>query len=151
LLGAQAKPAASTFDGRDRSGCAGATSADGSSTVRPAAEVKGYVDRVIQILQPDAPNSPVPSRHVGDLVLQQLHNDARTDVVQNLATQVATTVQRELVGQTPVSSGQIAAETSKILSGRDQLVYLRYASTVERYQSVDGFWRDILGMQVQSH
>ena len=190
------------------------------------ADVSVYVDRVVQILQPDAPNVPIPSSHIGTLVLQQLHNDADTDViriryamvllgrtavgrgfwklrdflgwlgeeygeprvaepsvtpstvikrngkresfeleklargigiaakgrgtdaeVRNLAGKVASAVQYELRGQALVTSAQIAGETLKVLHKEDPLAYLRYASAVKTYQSIDDFWMDSFGFE----
>lgn len=183
-----------------------------------------YVDRVIQVLQPDAPNLPVNSSDLGDLVLQQLHNDSLTDVVRvryamvllggrnggrgfrkikdflawlkdeygepraarpgetpstvvkrsgrrepfevrklarsigiaakgrgndaevhSMANRVAAGVQHELRGQALVTSSQVAAEALKVLRKQDALAYLRYASPVKQYQSIDDFWVDALG------
>jgi transcriptional repressor NrdR len=49
------------------------------SNLQPA-DLNAYVDRVIQILQPDAPDIPIPSKTIGDLVLQQFRGAATTDV-----------------------------------------------------------------------
>jgi transcriptional repressor NrdR len=202
----------------------GILKAAGAFKLTPA-EVKAYVDRVVQILQPEAPNLPIESSHIGDLVLQQLHNDALTDVVRvryamvlrgrtttgqgfhtlgdflawlkaehgepriarpvttpstvikrsgkreafefeklarsvgisgkgrgsdaevrTLANAVAAAVREALVGQSLVTSSQIAAEVLRLLRGRDPLLYLRYSSSVKRYQSVDDFWMDAFGL-----
>jgi transcriptional repressor NrdR len=46
------------------------------------ADINAFVDRVVQVLNPDAPDLPVPSRDIGSLVLQQLHGAASmTDVI----------------------------------------------------------------------
>jgi transcriptional repressor NrdR len=44
------------------------------------ADLNAFVDRVIQILQPDAPDIPIPSKDIGELVLQQFQGSAATDV-----------------------------------------------------------------------
>lgn len=203
----------------------GIVKAAGAYKLTPA-EVKVYVDRVIQILQPDAPNVPVDSSHIGDLVLQQLHNDAMTDVirvryamvlrgrttagrgfrtlddfltwikaeygdprvakprdtpatvikrngrreafefeklarsigiagkgrgsdreVRNLANDIAGKARLLLMRHALVTSGQIAAQVLELLRDRDPLLYLRYASSVKRYQSIDDFWMDAFGLE----
>jgi transcriptional repressor NrdR len=47
----------------------------------PPADLNAFVDRVIQILQPDAPDIPIASTDIGKVVLQQLQGSAATDVV----------------------------------------------------------------------
>ncbi|WP_460808408.1 ATP cone domain-containing protein [Micromonospora zhanjiangensis] len=55
--------------------------AAGSTALSPV-DVNAFVDRVVQVLNPDAPDLPVPSRDIGRLVLQQLHSgDARIEIV----------------------------------------------------------------------
>ncbi|TCJ40100.1 ATP cone domain-containing protein [Parafrankia sp. BMG5.11] len=66
--------------------------------------------------------------------------------VERDATAIAVQVAGELHGQAIVTSQQIAGEALKILKRRDQLAYLRYASAVKRYQSVDDFWREAFGL-----
>jgi Predicted transcriptional regulator, consists of a Zn-ribbon and ATP-cone domains len=45
-------------------------------------EIDTVVNRVLEILQPDAPDVPVPSRQIGELVIEQMHGrDQRLDVV----------------------------------------------------------------------
>ncbi|MGW4461363.1 ATP cone domain-containing protein [Micromonospora sp. NPDC004704] len=190
------------------------------------ADINAFADRVVQVLNPDAPDLPVPSRDIGKLVLQQLHGDnSMTDVirvrfamvfhgrtnqvgggfrrltdlltwleeeygparvappdstpwtvrkrggpvepfqpekltrslevaargrgsdeqVRSLTLHVTAEVRRGLSGQALVTSEQIAAETLKALKKFDALAYLRYASSVKRYRSVDDFWLDALG------
>ena len=59
------------------------------------------------------------------------------------AERLAKEVQQLLDGQTIVTSQQVAAEVLKLfLRERDALSYLRYASAVKRYDSVDDFWLD---------
>jgi transcriptional repressor NrdR len=59
-----------------------------------------------------------------------------------LAERVAADTVRELEGQAIVMSQQIASEVLKSLKRYDELAYLRYASIVKRYQTVDDFWRE---------
>lgn len=66
--------------------------------------------------------------------------------VERLAAAVASRATHELRGQAVVTSQQVAAEVLKVLMKRDALAYLRYASAVKRYQSVDDFWLDALGL-----
>jgi transcriptional repressor NrdR len=66
--------------------------------------------------------------------------------VERLAAYVAARAAFELQGQAIVTSQQIAAEVLKVLKERDALAYLRYASAVKRYRSVDDFWLDALGL-----
>lgn len=54
--------------------------AAGSVPIAPA-EVTTYVDRVIRVLQPDAPDIPVSSREIGRLVMEQLRGDPAVDVL----------------------------------------------------------------------
>ncbi|MFD0818792.1 ATP cone domain-containing protein [Micromonospora zhanjiangensis] len=55
--------------------------AAGGTPLSPA-DVKTFVDRVVQVLQPDAPDVPVHSRDIGKLVMEQLRGDtAAVDVV----------------------------------------------------------------------
>lgn len=58
----------------------GIMKAAGGRKVSPA-DLKTYVDRVVQVLKPDAPNVPVLSSDIGDLVLQYLQKDAHTEVL----------------------------------------------------------------------
>lgn len=189
------------------------------------ADVNAFVDGVVQLLNPDAPDLPVSSKDIGGLVLKQLRcNAAITDVTyirfamvferksmpggqwsgaevrswlerqygpprisaaggtpaavakangkvepfqpeklarsielaagagaaqqrRNLALNVTSAVQRELTGQAVVTSQQIAAEALKSLRLLDQASYLRYASIVKRYRSVDDFWFDLLALE----
>jgi transcriptional repressor NrdR len=192
------------------------------------ADVTTFVDRVVQVLHPDAPNIPIPSSELGKLVLRQLHGDALADVVRiryamvllgratdarrawrledfkewlqeeygeprviqpeatptvvikrngkrepfqpeklarsigiaakgrgeevdvrRLAQRVTTRVEQELRGQAVVTSQQVAAEALKVLREHDRLAYLRYASIVKRYQSVDDVWLDALGLDAR--
>ncbi|MFI5912358.1 ATP cone domain-containing protein [Dactylosporangium sp. NPDC051541] len=193
----------------------------------PPADVNAFVDRVVQVLNPDAPDLPVPSRDIGRLVLQQLHGgDARIEVIRvryamvfmggvrgtdggfqrlsdflewlgaeygparrlqpestpwavtkrggrvepfqaaklsrsigiaaegrgseerirSIALHTTTQVQEALRGQALVTSQQIAAESLKALRGLDPLAYLRYASAVKQYRSIDDFWLDAWGV-----
>lgn len=58
----------------------GILKAAAGSDLSPA-DLNAFVDRVIQILQPDAPDIPISSTDIGRLVLQQLQGSATTDVV----------------------------------------------------------------------
>jgi transcriptional repressor NrdR len=58
----------------------GILKAAAGSDLSPA-DLNAFVDRVIQILQPDAPDIPIASTDIGRLVLQQLQGSAATDVV----------------------------------------------------------------------
>ena len=58
----------------------GILKAAAGSDLSPA-DLNAFVDRVIQILQPDAPDIPISSGDIGRLVLQQLQGSAATDVV----------------------------------------------------------------------
>lgn len=58
----------------------GILKAAAGSDLSPA-DLNAFVDRVVQILQPDAPDIPISSRDIGKLVLQQLQGSAATDVV----------------------------------------------------------------------
>ena len=58
----------------------GILKAAAGSDLSPA-DLNAFVDRVIQILQPDAPDIPIASTDIGKLVLQQLQGSAATDVV----------------------------------------------------------------------
>lgn len=189
------------------------------------ADVNAFVDGVVQLLNPDAPDLPVSSKDIGGLVLKQLRcNAAITDVTyirfamvferkatpggqwsgaevrawlerqygpprisvapgtpsavaktngkvepfqpeklsrsielaagaggarqgRSLALNVTSAVTRELAGQALVTSQQIAAEALKSLRVLDQASYLRYASIVKRYRSVDDFWFDLLALE----
>lgn len=66
--------------------------------------------------------------------------------VASLASGISARVEGELRGQALVTTQQIAAETLKALKGRDELAYLRYASAVKRYRSLDDFWLDALAL-----
>lgn len=57
----------------------GILKAAAGSDLSPA-DLNAFVDRVIQILQPDAPDIPIPSKDIGELVLQQFQGSAATDV-----------------------------------------------------------------------
>lgn len=59
---------------------------------------------------------------------------------------IATTVEQELRGQTLISSQQVAAEVVKLLLKYDPMSYLRYASVMKRYRSIDDFWADALSL-----
>ncbi|MDN3240885.1 ATP cone domain-containing protein [Glycomyces tritici] len=185
-------------------------------------EIDEHVNRVVELLQPDAPNVPVRSSRIGDLVLQQLHQSELADIVgmryalallgpssehklfrrlrdlatwlqeergnptvskpdripaivikrgdtrekfepdklarsivraaegcgteadlRSLGSRVAFVVQDELKNQVLVTTGQIAAEALKELLQHNELAYLRYASAVKRYRSLNDFWLDI--------
>src|SRR6266540_3324758 len=67
--------------------------------------------------------------------------------VRSLALNVTSVVKDQLKGQTLVTSQQIGAEALKALRQLDPLAYLRYASAVKRYRSVDDFWLDALGLE----
>jgi transcriptional repressor NrdR len=61
--------------------------------------------------------------------------------VRAFADRLAAEVKHNLEGQVLVTSQQIAAEVLKLLlRERDALAYLRYASAVKGYSSVDEFW-----------
>lgn len=62
--------------------------------------------------------------------------------VRKLSAGVGDAVTRELRGQALVTSQQIAGEALKYLLRHDPMTYLRYASAVKRYRSVDDFWMD---------
>ncbi|GAB3795569.1 hypothetical protein GCM10027605_01830 [Micromonospora zhanjiangensis] len=66
--------------------------------------------------------------------------------MRSLVLHATTQVQEALRGQALVTSQQIAAETLNVLRSLDSLVYLRYASAVKRYRSVDDFWLDAWGV-----
>ena len=68
------------------------------------------------------------------------------DEVRALAARVASTAVAGLRGQAIVTSQQLASEVLKILHARDAVAYLRYASAVKRYRSVNDFWKDALAM-----
>jgi transcriptional repressor NrdR len=67
--------------------------------------------------------------------------------VNRLATAVASDVVGRLQGQSIVTSQQIAGYVLEILAKRDQLAYLRYASAVKRYRSVDDFWAEVMELK----
>jgi len=193
----------------------------------PPADMNAFVDRVVQLLNPDSPDIPITSRDIGRIVLQQLQGSTTiTDVVRiryamvflgkrtqstgfhrlsdflgwleaeygpprviepestpwvvlkrsgkvepfwteklirsidvaaegrgtdeqvrSLALNVTSVVKDQLKGQTLVTSQQIGAEALKALRQLDPLAYLRYASAVKRYRSVDDFWLDALGLE----
>lgn len=60
---------------------------------------------------------------------------------------ITSEVERELQGQALVSTQQIAAEVVKLLLKSDPVAYLRYASVMKRYRSIDDFWTDALSLQ----
>lgn len=63
------------------------------------------------------------------------------------AERLADEARRNLEGQALVTSQQIAAEVLKLLiRERDELAYLRYASAVKRYESVNDFWLEAYGL-----
>jgi len=63
------------------------------------------------------------------------------------ANRIATEVRKRLEGQGIVTSQQIAAETLQLLlRDRDVLTYLRYASAVKAYSSVEDFWLELFAL-----
>lgn len=63
------------------------------------------------------------------------------------AERLASEVKANLKGQAIVTSQQIAAEVLKLLIREgDMLTYLRYASAVKRYSSVQDFWIEAFGV-----
>lgn len=67
-----------------------------------------------------------------------------TQDVSRRSARIASEVEKELQGQTLVSTQQIAAEVVKLLLKGDPMAYLRYASVMKRYHSIDDFWADAL-------
>jgi transcriptional regulator NrdR family protein len=63
------------------------------------------------------------------------------------ASRITSEVERQLQGQTLVTSQQIAAEVVKLLRQSDPMAYLRYASVMKRYRSVRDFWADALTLE----
>ena len=64
--------------------------------------------------------------------------------VRGRTAQIVADVRRELHGQGFVTTHQIAAEVVKLLLRSDPMAYLRYASVMKRYHSVNDFWADAL-------
>ena len=71
-------------------------------------------------------------------------------VVSGRAAQIVTEVQRQLHGQAIVTTHQIAADVVKLLLRSDPMAYLRYASVMKRYHSIDDFWADALVLDPQA-
>lgn len=66
--------------------------------------------------------------------------------VRSLASAVVTEALVALRGQVIVTSQQLAAEALRVLIRTDAIAYLRYASAVKRYQSVDDFFSEALAL-----
>ncbi|MGH3907021.1 MAG: ATP cone domain-containing protein [Pseudonocardiaceae bacterium] len=66
--------------------------------------------------------------------------------VSRRSARIISEVERELQGQALVSTQQIATEVVKLLLKSDPMAYLRYASVMKRYSSIDDFWTEALSL-----
>lgn len=71
--------------------------------------------------------------------------------VRGRVTHIVAEVRRELHGQALVTTHQIAAEVAKLLLRRDPMAYLRYASVMKRYHSINDFWADALVLEPRTN
>lgn len=67
--------------------------------------------------------------------------------VHDLAEEIARKAHRALRRQAIVTTQQIAGEVLELLREADAIAYLRYASAVKRYQSVEDFWREARALE----
>lgn len=71
--------------------------------------------------------------------------------VRGRVTHIVAEVRRELHGQALVTTHQIAAEVAKLLLRSDPMAYLRYASVMKRYHSINDFWADALVLEPRTN
>ncbi|WP_298381678.1 ATP cone domain-containing protein [Ferrimicrobium sp.] len=70
--------------------------------------------------------------------------------VRDLATEITRDVELELSEQSVVTSGQLAAETIRVLRTRDPIAAIRFASTAKQFVSVEDYEAEALGLRNRS-
>jgi transcriptional regulator NrdR family protein len=96
-----------------------------------------------QVIKRDSNREPFEPDKLTRSVIMAAEGCGAEAELRQLGSRVAFVVQDELKDQALVTSGQIASEALKELLRQNKLAYIRYASAVKRYQSVNDFWLDI--------
>jgi transcriptional repressor NrdR len=73
-----------------------------------------------------------------------------SEEIERVSSDVANNVMRALGDQPIVTSGQIAAEVLRSLRTRDDVAYLRYASTIKRFASPLDYESEALALETQA-